>query len=64
MEKRITRSRTKKLLSENLNQDIAANNLLILNFIKIKLKTIAEKILQSVPLSQSENIFLNSSYKQ
>jgi hypothetical protein len=52
---------TKKLLSDNSTQAIAAINILIIpNAIKFKLKTIAEKILQSLPLSQSKNIFWNS----
>ena len=51
---------TNKLLSENSSQAIATIKNLINQIPWLKLKTIARKIIQSLPLSQSEIIFWNS----
>jgi hypothetical protein len=51
---------TNKLLSENSSQAIATINNLINQIPWLKLKTIAKKSIQSLPLSQSEIIFWNS----
>ena len=62
IEKRITRSRTNKLLMEKQNSRsiTAINNLIIPELTKLKLKTIANKLYHSVKLSREEQVFWNS----
>jgi hypothetical protein len=61
IEQRITRSMSNKLKEKQATQAIAViNNLIIPSSEKLKLKTIAKKLYQSIKLTQEEAAFWNS----